>query len=90
MVVVVFLDLDTDVWQSKWDVDNLHRHPDYAPVKKEQDETANSAKKVSEDNDLPPRPTEASTRNNNDNVFFDGDGEFGSKSFHGILDIISC
>lgn len=21
--------------QSKWDADNLHRHPDYAPVKKE-------------------------------------------------------
>lgn len=21
--------------QSKWDADNLHRHPDYAPIKKE-------------------------------------------------------
>lgn len=26
---------DTDVPQSRWDPDNLHRHPDYAPVKKE-------------------------------------------------------
>jgi hypothetical protein len=29
------LQSDIDGFQSKWDADNLHRHHDYAPVKKE-------------------------------------------------------
>lgn len=59
-------------------MDNLHRHPDYAPVKKEPVED----KKVSEDNDLPPRPTEVHTNNADAaSPAFDGDGEFGSKLF---------
>lgn len=84
-----FLDAD-DFRQTKWDVDNLHRHPDYAPVKKEPEQTADRSKNVSEDNDLPPRPTEVSTRNNNDiTMTFDGDGEFGSRFFQDRLDIIN-
>lgn len=65
--------------QSKWDVDNLHRHPDYAPVKKEPVQE----RRISEDNALPPHPTEANARgangSNGSSLTFDGDGEFGSK-----------
>ncbi|OKL58948.1 DNA repair and recombination protein radC [Talaromyces atroroseus] len=67
---------------SKWDADNLHRHPDYAPVKKEPVQ----AKKISEDVELPPRPVELNTRKENNiahdtSATFDGDGEFGSDVF---------
>lgn len=57
---------------SKWDVDNLHRHPDFAPIKKE----PLSVPKM-EDDDLPPAIA-AAGRNSSANSNIDVDGEFGS------------
>ncbi|PLB54414.1 hypothetical protein P170DRAFT_452186 [Aspergillus steynii IBT 23096] len=63
---------------AKWDVDELHRHPDYAPVKKEPVQP----RPAPEDDDLPPRPANATRNNNsNDSAAFDADGEFGSDLF---------
>lgn len=61
--------------QNKWDVNELHRHRDFAPVKKEPIQP----KRVAEDDDLPPPPTVAATRSGApSNAIFEGDGEFGS------------
>jgi len=61
--------------QNKWDVNELHRHRDFAPVKKEPVQP----KRVAEDDDLPPPPTVAPARSSNQsNAIFEGDGEFGS------------
>lgn len=66
----------TDIRQARWDVSNLHRHPDYAPVKKEPVED-----KKTDDIDLPPRPARATSANTKSNTLaLDGDGEFGSMS----------
>ncbi|GFF65190.1 DNA repair and recombination protein radC [Aspergillus lentulus] len=63
---------------ARWDVDELHRHPDYAPIKKE----PVLPKPVPEDDDLPPRlPNAGNTTSTNDTAVFDGDGEFGSDLF---------
>ncbi|KAH3108490.1 hypothetical protein KXW41_005784 [Aspergillus fumigatus] len=63
---------------ARWDVDDLHRHPDYAPIKKE----PVLAKPVPEDDDLPPRlPDAGKSTSTNDTTVFDGDGEFGSDLF---------
>ncbi|RHZ57161.1 RAD52 DNA repair protein RADC [Aspergillus thermomutatus] len=63
---------------ARWDVDELHRHPDYAPIKKE----PVRPKPVPEDDDLPPRPANAGkSTSTNDTAVFDGDGEFGSDLF---------
>ncbi|KAJ5725789.1 uncharacterized protein N7483_007146 [Penicillium malachiteum] len=63
----------------KWDVDELHRHRDYAPVKKE----APPPKPITEDDDLPPRRPAEPTKSSNPeiNANFEGDGEFGSDVF---------
>lgn len=62
-------------FQAKWDIDDLHRHPDFVPIKKE----PAPPKPPSEDDDLPPRPSNAGKRESNDNTpAHDGDGEFGS------------
>ncbi|KAJ9251324.1 hypothetical protein DTO207G8_5427 [Paecilomyces variotii] len=62
---------------ARWDVSNLHRHPDYAPVKKEPVED-----KKTDDIDLPPRPARATSANTKSNTLaLDGDGEFGSDLF---------
>ncbi|GMF74882.1 unnamed protein product [Aspergillus oryzae] len=59
---------------SLWDVDDLHRHPDFAPIKKEPVQQ----KPMQEDDDLPPRPTDAGKNNSNSaDTAFDADGEFG-------------
>lgn len=56
-------------------MDDLHRHPDYAPVKKE----PAPPKHTPEDDDLPPRPSEVGKRaGSNHAAAHDGDGEFGS------------
>jgi DNA repair and recombination protein RAD52 len=60
--------------QSKLDVDDLHRHPDFAPVKKE----PMRVKPSLEDDDLPPHPSIAG-RNTSTNSAADMDAEFGSK-----------
>ncbi|KAJ5569935.1 uncharacterized protein N7459_009365 [Penicillium hispanicum] len=64
---------------ARWDIDGLHRHRDYAPVKKE----APPPKPITEDDDLPPprpaEPVKSSTAESNS--AFDGDGEFGSDLF---------
>ena len=61
--------------QARWDVDDLHRHPDFAPIKKE----PVPRKPIQEDDDLPPRPTNAGKSNNSSaDTAFDADGEFGS------------
>ena len=62
--------------QARWDVDELHRHRDYAPIKRE----PAASKRISEDDDLPPaRPAELGKSSNTEtNAIFDGDGEFGS------------
>jgi DNA repair and recombination protein RAD52 len=57
-------------------VDNLHRHPDYAPVGKEP--AGDNSKRLAEDNDLPPRAAEASLTNTDDTLTFEADAEFGS------------
>ncbi|OJJ44740.1 hypothetical protein ASPZODRAFT_160788 [Penicilliopsis zonata CBS 506.65] len=64
---------------ARWDVDDLHRHPDFAPVKKE----PIPPKKVVADDGLPPRPTDIgrSSSTTHTSVPFDGDGEFGSDLF---------
>lgn len=62
---------------ARWDVDDLHRHPDYAPIKEPV-----LAKPVPEDDDLPPRlPDAGKSTSTNDTTVFDGDGEFGSDLF---------
>ena len=62
--------------QARWDVNDLHRHPDFAPIKKEP--APNN--RVMEDDDLPlPRPAEpARSSAPSHTTAFDGDGEFGS------------
>ncbi|KAF7618346.1 DNA recombination/repair protein Rad52 [Aspergillus oryzae] len=63
---------------ARWDVDDLHRHPDFAPIKKEPVQQ----KPMQEDDDLPPRPTDAGKNNSNSaDTAFDADGEFGSDLF---------
>ncbi|PWY86225.1 RAD52 DNA repair protein [Aspergillus heteromorphus CBS 117.55] len=63
---------------AKWDVDELHRHQDYAPIKKE----PVKPKPSPEDDNLPPRPAEIGRSSNGDDpMAFDGDGEFGSDLF---------
>ncbi|OXV06860.1 hypothetical protein Egran_05379 [Elaphomyces granulatus] len=64
---------------AKWNVDNLHRHPDYAPVEKEP--AGDNSKRLAEDNDLPPRAAEASLTNTDDTLTFEADAEFGSDLF---------
>ncbi|OQE36211.1 hypothetical protein PENCOP_c012G00450 [Penicillium coprophilum] len=63
----------------RWDVEDLHRHPDFAPPKKQ----ASLPKRVPEEDDLPlPRPIHQARGNNpGNNASFDGDGEFGSDLF---------
>ncbi|KAJ5176316.1 DNA repair and recombination protein radC [Penicillium canariense] len=63
---------------ARWDVDELHRHPDFAPIKKE----PAPPKRVLEDDDLPPpRPSEPAKSSITSHIAaFDGDGEFGSMS----------
>ncbi|KAL4978078.1 DNA repair and recombination protein radC [Aspergillus desertorum] len=61
---------------SKLDVDDLHRHPDFAPVKKE----PVRPKPPPEDDDLPPHPSVAE-RNTSTNSAADVDAEFGSDVF---------
>jgi DNA repair and recombination protein RAD52 len=63
-------------------VDNLHRHPDYAPAEKESAE--DNSKKLTEDIDLPPRPAEASLANTDDTMTFEADAEFGSMPLSNI------
>lgn len=65
--------------QARWDVEALHRHPDFAPIKKEPP----PAKPIAEDDDLPPpRPMEpAKSSTTESNAIFDGDGEFGSECY---------
>ncbi|KAJ5747800.1 uncharacterized protein N7511_009496 [Penicillium nucicola] len=67
---------------AKWDIEDLHRHPDFAPpAKKEQPPPP--TKRVSDDDELPlPRP-ENQARNHNigNHIPGDGDGEFGSDLF---------
>lgn len=64
--------------QARWDIDGLHRHPDFAPVKKE---PPPPARRMAEDDDLPPpRPVEPAKNSTTESVpAFDGDGEFGSQ-----------
>ncbi|KXG52522.1 Rad52/22 double-strand break repair protein [Penicillium griseofulvum] len=62
----------------KWDVEDLHRHPDFAPPKKQ----VPPPKRVPEEDDLPlPRPIHQARGNNLENISFEGDGEFGSDLF---------
>jgi DNA repair and recombination protein RAD52 len=59
----------------KWDVEELHRHPDFAPKK------LPPPKRMAEDDDLPPpRPVEPAKSSVPEIKAFDGDGEFGSES----------
>ncbi|RAH61894.1 hypothetical protein BO85DRAFT_412641 [Aspergillus piperis CBS 112811] len=62
---------------AKWDVDELHRHPDFVPRKEPV-----KPKPSPEDDDLPPRPTDVGKNSSlDDSMTFDGDGEFGSDLF---------
>lgn len=63
--------------QAKWDVKDLHRHPDYVPIKKEPPQQ----KPASEDDDLPPPRVNLGSKNESvdGSAAFDGDGEFGSE-----------
>ncbi|TPR03520.1 Aspartic-type endopeptidase ctsD [Aspergillus niger] len=62
---------------AKWDVDELHRHPDFVPRKEPV-----KPKPSPEDDDLPPRPTDVGKSSSiDDSMAFDGDGEFGSDLF---------
>ncbi|KAL5000707.1 DNA repair and recombination protein radC [Aspergillus recurvatus] len=61
---------------SKLDVDDLHRHPDFAPIKRE----PVRPKPPPEDDDLPPHPSIAG-RNISTNSAADMDAEFGSDVF---------
>ncbi|PWY93732.1 hypothetical protein BO94DRAFT_583102 [Aspergillus sclerotioniger CBS 115572] len=64
---------------AKWDVDELHRHPDFVPKK---EPVPVKPKPSSEDDDLPPRPIDLGKSSNlDDSMAFDGDGEFGSDLF---------
>lgn len=72
---MAFLNRGLISMQNKWDVNELHRHRDFAPVKREPAQP----KRVAEDDDLPPPPTVAPARSSNtSNAIFEGDGEFGS------------
>ncbi|KAG0156849.1 hypothetical protein PDIDSM_4031 [Penicillium digitatum] len=64
----------------RWDVEDLHRHPDFAPPAKKQLPTSKCAL---EEDDLPlPRPVHQARENNiGNNTSFEGDGEFGSDLF---------
>ncbi|KKK26984.1 hypothetical protein ARAM_002616 [Aspergillus rambellii] len=63
---------------TKLDIDGLHRHPDFAPIKKE----PLQPKPRPEDDDLPPRPTILGNSNSSaGNSAYDFDGEFGSDVF---------
>ncbi|PYH95147.1 hypothetical protein BO71DRAFT_351880 [Aspergillus ellipticus CBS 707.79] len=67
---------------AKWDVEELHRHQDYAPIKKEPAPAPIIPKPIPEDDSLPPRPAEIGRSSNiDDSMAFDGDGEFGSDLF---------
>ncbi|GAB1217609.1 hypothetical protein ATERTT37_006848 [Aspergillus terreus] len=68
---------------AKWDINELHRHPDFAPKK----EPA-PPKRVQEDDDLPPQPAvTAAKRNPSDSSNFDGDGEFGTGTGTGAAQV---
>ncbi|KAJ5711611.1 hypothetical protein N7488_005767 [Penicillium malachiteum] len=62
-----------------WDVDELHRHRDHAPVKKE----VPPPKPITEDDDLPPQRPVEPTKSSNPEISanFEVDGEFGSDVF---------
>ncbi|KAL2812810.1 hypothetical protein BJX63DRAFT_395506 [Aspergillus granulosus] len=63
---------------AKLDIDELHRHPDFAPIKKEPVQP----KQPPEDDDLPPRPGMAARDNSLvENTLQDLDAEFGSDVF---------
>ncbi|KAJ6179318.1 hypothetical protein N7519_009779 [Penicillium mononematosum] len=64
----------------RWDVEDLHRHPDFAPPPKKQPPPP---KREPEEDDLPlPRPVHQARGNNpGNNASFEGDGEFGSDLF---------
>ncbi|KAL3468289.1 RAD52 DNA repair protein [Aspergillus heterothallicus] len=63
---------------AKLDIDELHRHPDFAPIKKE----LVHPKLSPEDDDLPPRPGMAARGNPSiENTLQDLDAEFGSDVF---------
>ncbi|THC94452.1 hypothetical protein EYZ11_006055 [Aspergillus tanneri] len=63
---------------TKWNVGDLHRHPDYAPVKKEPVQP----RPTPEDDDLPPPAGAHRNSSSNDSAAaFDADGEFGSDLF---------
>ncbi|KAJ5501483.1 Rad52/22 double-strand break repair protein [Penicillium expansum] len=64
----------------RWDVEDLHRHPDFAPPAKKQ---LPPPKRAPEEDDLPlPRPIHQARSNNpGNNTSFEGDGEFGSDLF---------
>ncbi|KAL4921215.1 hypothetical protein BDW62DRAFT_141624 [Aspergillus aurantiobrunneus] len=62
---------------SKLDVADLHRHPDFAPIKKEPVQP----KPAAEDDDLPPRPSIAGRDTASANNTADYDAEFGSDVF---------
>ncbi|KAJ5812251.1 hypothetical protein N7474_008552 [Penicillium riverlandense] len=73
---------------ARWDIDDLHRHPDYAPVKKEAAPPVKREpvpqNRPQEDDDLlpPPRPAGTGNRSNAEsNAVFEVDGEFGSDLF---------
>ncbi|CAL5873873.1 uncharacterized protein PFLUO_LOCUS8156 [Penicillium psychrofluorescens] len=73
---------------ARWDIDDLHRHPDYAPVKKDPAPPMKREpvpqNRLQEDDDLPPPPRLAGTgsrSNAESNVIFEADGEFGSDVF---------
>ncbi|KAH8697229.1 hypothetical protein BGW36DRAFT_163943 [Talaromyces proteolyticus] len=62
---------------TKWDVENLHRHPQYGPVKKE----PTHERKLLEEVDLPSLPTTKCNASHETSMTVDGDGEFGSDVF---------
>ncbi|KAJ5143979.1 uncharacterized protein N7515_002766 [Penicillium bovifimosum] len=65
----------------RWDVDDLHRHPDYAPQVKKQPPLP--PKRIPEEDELPPSRPIQQARNNapGSSVSLEGDGEFGSDVF---------
>ncbi|KAL4809053.1 DNA repair and recombination protein radC [Aspergillus unguis] len=62
---------------AKLDVDELHRHPDYAPIKREPVQP----KPPPEDDDLPPHPSIAGRHPSANNIAAEPDAEFGSDVF---------
>ena len=72
------------VQQARWDVEDLHRHADYAPIKKEPVQPKPAQR---EEDSLPPPRVNITSRNNGlgDSPVFDGDGEFGSRLWKSIL-----